>query len=268
MLPKRDWAEMTRQDFAGADTSRWIAVLPLAATEYHGPHLPLEVDVILAEAYLARARKLIPSDLPVTFLPLQPVGLSQEHTAFPGTKTLTAEEAIRAWTEIGDSLHQAGVQKLLLMTSHGGNGTVMEIVARNLRARNGMLVVSCGWQRFGYPSGLFSAEEQKHGIHGGEIETSLMLAARPELVQMDKAHDFTPSTVAMEKEFRWLNAVRPAGFGWMTQDLHPSGAVGNARAGTTEKGEAALEHGAKAFVELLREIDSFDLARLRKGSVG
>ena len=265
MLPKRDWAEMSRQDFAGTDTARWIAVLPLAATEQHGPHLPLEVDVFIAEAYLARARKIIPPELPVIFLPLQPVGLSQEHVAFPGTQTLSAEAAIRAWTEIGDSLHQAGLRKLVLMTSHGGNTAVMEIVARDLRVRNKMLVVTCAWHRLGYPDGLFSAEEQKHGIHGGEIETSLMLAARPDAVRMDKAENFTPATLAMEKEFHWLNASRPAGFGWMTQDLHPSGAVGDARKATAEKGEAALAYGANAFVELLQEIDRFDLAALRKG---
>jgi creatinine amidohydrolase len=264
-LPKRNWTEMNRPDFAGADTARWIAVLPLAATEQHGPHLPREADVFIAEAYLARARKIIPPDLPVTFLPLQPIGLSQEHMAFPGTQTLSAEAAIRAWTEIGDDVHGAGVRKLVLMTSHGGNSAVMDIVARDLRARNGMLVVTCGWQRFGYPNDLFSAVEQKHGIHGGEIETSLMLAVRPDAVRMDKAENFTPATLAMEKEFRWLNASRPAGFGWMTQDLHPSGAVGNAGAASAAKGEAALDHGAQAFLQLLEEVDRFDLARLKSG---
>jgi len=265
-LPKRDWAEMTAQEVAaGVDKARWIAVLPLAAVEQHGPHLPLEVDVMIAEAYLARARKLFPAELPVTFLPLQPIGFSQEHVAFPGTRTLSAEAAIRAWTDIGESVHRAGLRKLLLMTSHGGNTPVMDIVARDLRARNAMLVVTCSWHRFGYPDGLFSAEEQRHGIHGGEIETSLMLAARPEAVQMDKADNFTPATLTMETEFRWLHASRPAGFGWMTQDLHPSGAVGDARSATAEKGEAALDHGATAFVELLREIDRFDLDALRSG---
>ena len=265
MLPKRDWMEMSRQDLAGADRARWIAALPLAATEQHGPHLPVETDVMIAEAYLARARKTIPVELPVTFLPLQPIGFSQEHVAFPGTRTLSAEAAIRAWTEIGERVHRAGARKLLLMTSHGGNTAVMDIVARDLRARNAMLVVTCAWHRFGYPEGMFSVEEIRHGIHGGEIETSLMLAARPDAVRMDKADNFTPATLAMEKEFRWLHASRPAGFGWMTQDLHRSGAVGNARIATAEKGEAALAHGAKAFVELLRGIDRFDLKALRAG---
>ncbi len=265
MLPKREWSEMTWADFSAADTSRWIAVLPLAATEQHGPHLPLGVDSFIADAYLARARDLIPADLPVTFLPVQRIGQSDEHVAFPGTLTLSAATVIRAWTEIGESLARAGVRKLVLITSHGGNVSAMEIVARDLRVRLGMLAVTVGWHRFGYPDGAFAAQERRHGIHGGDIETSLMLAGRPDSVRMDKAEAAVPATVGMAEEFRWLGAFRPAGFGWMTQDLHASGTVGDASRATQEKGEAALAHGAGRFVELLREIDRFDLARLQDG---
>ena len=265
MLPLRDWMEMTWQDIAGGDTARWIAVLPLAAVEQHGPHLPLGVDTYIAEAYLARVRDLLPDDLPVTFLPVQRIGISAEHLAFPGTLTLSAATAIAAWTELGDSLARAGLRKLVLVTSHGGNVAAMETVARDLRTRLGMLAVTVGWHRFGYPDGAFSSEEKKHGIHGGDIETSLMLAAKPDTVRMDQAPKATPETVAMAAEFKWLGAYRPAGFAWMTQDLHPSGAVGDATLATAAKGDAALQHGAQAFVELLREIDRFDLSRLRDG---
>jgi creatinine amidohydrolase len=265
MLPKREWAEMTWADFGAADTARWIAVLPLAATEQHGPHLPLGVDSFIAEAYLARARELVPADLPVTFLPIQRIGQSDEHVAFPGTLTLSAATVIRAWTEIGESVARAGVRKLVLVTSHGGNVSAMEIVARDLRVRHGMLVVTVGWHRFGYPDGAFDAEERRHGIHGGDIETSLMLAGRGDTVRMENAEAAIPVTVAMQEEFRWLGAFRPAGFGWMTQDLHASGTVGDASSATAEKGKAALAHGAKGFVELLREVDRFDLARLKDG---
>ncbi len=268
MLPKRDWMEMTWQDFAGADTARWIAVLPLAAVEQHGPHLPLGVDTFIAEAYLARARKIIPAELPVTFLPVQSVGHSEEHLRFPGTLTLSAATAMRAWTEIGESVRRAGLRKLILITSHGGNVAAMDLVARDLRARHEMLVVTCGWHRFGYPEELFTPEELAHGIHAGDIETSLMLAVHAGTVRRDKAANGVPVTVALAEEFRWLNAHRPAGFGWMTQDLHPSGALGDARAATAAKGEAALEHGARGFVELLGEVNRFDLAGLRPGPLG
>jgi creatinine amidohydrolase len=268
MLPKRDWLDMTWQDLAGADTARWIAVLPVAAVEQHGPHLPLGVDSYIAEAYLDRVRKALPAGLPATFLPLQRIGQSDEHLSFPGTLTLSSTTVIKAWSEIAESLSRAGLAKLVIVTSHGGNLQAIEVIARELRARLRMLVVTCAWHRFGYPDGLFTPEERHHGIHGGAIETSLMLAARPDLVRMDRAAHAVPSSLAMEKEFKWLHTYRPAGFGWMTQDLHPSGAVGDATSASAEQGEAALAHGARAFVELLSEVDRFDLARLGKGPTG
>ena len=257
--------QMSWQEIAGADTARWIAVLPLAAVEQHGPHLPLGVDSSIAEAYLARVATMLPADLPVTILPLQRIGVSVEHLSYPGTLTLSATTAIAAWTELGESLARAGLRKLVMITSHGGNVAAMDIVARDLRVRLGMLAVTVGWHRFGYPEGVFSAEEKKHGIHGGDIETSLMLAVEPGTVHMDKAPNAVPATIAMAGEFKWLSAYRPAGFAWMTQDLNPTGAVGDATRATVAKGEAALAHGAQAFGELLREVDRFDLARLREG---
>ena len=269
-LPKRDWMEMTWADIAAAGEAvrRWIAVLPLAAVEQHGPHLPLGVDAYIAEAYLARVRKILPETLPVTFLPVQRVGVSAEHLGYPGTLTLSAATAIKAWTEIGESLARAGLRKLLLVTSHGGNVAAMELAARDLRTRLGMLAVTVGWHRFGYPEGTFSGEERRHGIHGGDIETSLMLAAMPDAVRTERAAQATPATVAMAHEFKWLGAYRPAGFAWMTQDLNATGAVGDATQASAAKGEAALAHGAQTFVELVREMDRFDLTRLREGPLG
>lgn len=258
ILPKRDWADMTWQDFSVPDVARWIAVLPIAATEQHGPHLPLGVDAVIGRAYLARVKALLPENSPATFLPLQDIGVSIEHEAFPGTLTMTAATVIRAWGEIGESVARAGVRKLVIVTSHGGNVPTMDIVARELRVRRNMLVVTCAWQNFGYPEGLFPAQEHKHGIHGGGIETSLMLAAARDLVRMDKAPNAVPATVEMERTLHWLRLSRPAGFGWMTQDLNASGAVGDATMATVERGEKALDHGARAFVELLRDVERFD----------
>src|SRR6202034_3224884 len=204
MLPLRDWMEMTWQDIAGGDTSRWIAVLPLAAVEQHGPHLPLGVDTYIAEAYLARVQKLLPGDLPATFLPVQRIGVSAEHLSFPGTLTLSPTTAIAAWTELGESLARAGLRKLVLVTSHGGNVAAMELVARDLRARRGMLAVTVGWHRFGYPPETFSSEEARHGIHGGDIETSLMLAARPDTVRRNKAARAAPASLDMARDLQRL----------------------------------------------------------------
>jgi creatinine amidohydrolase len=265
MLPKRQWMEMTWTDLAEADTRRWIAVLPVAAVEQHGPHLPLGVDSYIAEAYLSRVHELLPEDLPVSFLPVQKIGQSDEHIAYPGTLSLSAETIIRTYTEIGESLHRAGLRKLVIVTSHGGNVSAMDLVARDLRVRHRMLVVTAAWHRFGYPPGTFDRAEQRHGIHAGDVETSLMLAERGDAVRMDSAANAVAATVGMAEDFKWLSAFRPVGFGWMTQDLHGSGALGDATLATAAKGEAALRHGARGFVELLGDVDSFDLARLADG---
>ena len=267
MLPRRDWMEMTWEDFSRGDPSRWIAVLPLAAIEQHGPHLSLGADAMIAQAYLAKTRAALPAELPVTFLSLQTIGASDEHRAFPGTLTLSPETLLRVIEEIAESVHRAGVRKLVLVNSHGGNFEIMGLAARSLRARLQMLVVFASWHLFGYPDGLFGADEIAHGIHGGEIETSIMLAAHLELVRKDKAENFRSTAQTMEQEFKHLRLSLPAGFGWMTQDLNPSGAVGNVAAATAAKGEAALAHGACAFVELLTEVDRFDLARLADGPI-
>jgi creatinine amidohydrolase len=264
----RDWTDIHWPDLAGAESARWIAVLPLAATEQHGPHLPLGTDVMIAEAYLARVRELLPDTAPVTFLPVQPVGISTEHIDYPGTLTLPTETALQNWIALGESVVRAGVKKLVMVTSHGGNSAAMGLVAQDLRAKHGILVVTTGWQRFGAPDGLFSEQELHHGIHGGAVETSIMLARYPQAVRNDKIADFRPSSIAMQKKYRWLSPHRPAPFAWQAQDLHPSGAVGDATQGSAEKGQRLLDHGAAAFCELLADIDKFDLAGLSNSPAG
>ena len=252
-----DWLSLTTEEF----TAERIAVLPLAAVEQHGPHLPLGVDTLIAEAYLKRVRALLPAGSPALFLPVQAVGASDEHRAFAGTLTLTPETALRAFIEIGESVARAGIRKLVIVTSHGGNAALIDLATRQLRVRQNMLAVHCSWSRFGYPAGLFTEAEQTHGIHGGDIETSIMLAAYPDLVRRDRIANFRPATIAMERDLTWLRADVPVGFGWMTQDLHPSGAVGDASLATPEKGEAALDHGARAFLALLKDVEKFELPR-------
>ena len=267
MLPTKFWAEMAWTDFQTRDMARAIAVLPLAATEQHGPHLPLGTDTFIMEGYIARVVRRVPDELAVLFLPVQNCGLSIEHADFPGTLSLPAEPLISAWTKLCECVHRTGCRKLVLLNSHGGNSPLLNLIAHDLRARRGMLVVLASWRRFGAPDGLFPAEELAHGIHAGEIETSLMLALKTETVRA-KMPNAKPSTVAMEREFTQLRTGHPAGFGWMAQDLHPSGAAGNAAAGTLDKGEAALDFGARAFVALIEDVHRFDLARLKEGPLG
>jgi creatinine amidohydrolase len=264
-VPPRDWTAIRWGDIAPADAARWIAVLPLAATEQHGPHLPLETDVMIGEAFLARLQELLPATLPVTFLPVERVGISTEHTDYPGTQTLSTAAALKRWMALGEDVVRCGVKKLVMVTSHGGNSAAMQLVAQDLRAQHRMLAVTTSWSRFGTPDGLFSEVELRHGIHGGAVETSIMLARYPQQVKRDAIADFPSSAAAMEKEFGWLSTQRPAPFAWQAQDLNPSGAVGDARQATAEKGEKLLDHGARAFCDLLCDVDNFDVSRLAVG---
>ena len=264
-VPPRDWTDIHWPEIAATKPARWIAVLPLAATEQHGPHLPVGTDVMIAKAYLARVRELLPDALPAIFLPLQEIGISTEHIDYPGTLTLPAEVAIKTWIALGESVARAGIKKLIMVTSHGGNSAAMSLVAQDLRARHGMLVVTTAWSRFGTPEGLFSVEEARHGIHGGAIETSIMLARYPDTVRKDAVANFLPASVAMEKNYRWLTTQRPAPFAWQAQDLHPSGAAGDATMASAEKGLRLVDHGARAFCELLNEVDNFDVNKLASG---
>jgi creatinine amidohydrolase len=265
MTPPRDWTAIHWPDIAKEDAARWIAVLPLAATEQHGPHLPLRTDVLIAQAYLARVRELLPDNIPATFLPIEEIGISTEHTDYPGTLTLSANAALKNWMAIGESVVRAGVKKLVIVTSHGGNSAAMTIVAQDLRAQYDMLAVTTAWSRFGAPEGMFPAQELRHGIHGGAVETSIMLARYPHEVRNDAIGNFEPASIAMEKKYRWLSTHRPAALAWQAQDLHPSGAAGDATLASAEKGERLLERGARAFCELLIEVDNFDVNRLAIG---
>src|SRR5437016_5591053 len=264
-VPPRDWTDIHWPDFSPAESARWIAVLPLAATEQHGPHLPVGTDIMIAQAYLARARELLPHAIPATFLPLQPVGISTEHVDYPGTLTVPTEIALKTWMALGESVARAGIKKLVMITSHGGNSAAMSLVAQDLRARHGLLAVTTAWSRLSAAEGLFAAEELHHGIHGGAVETSIMLARYRQQVRLEKIADFRPASIAMEKDYRRLSAHRPAPLAWQAQDLHASGAAGDATMASAEKGERLLDHGARAFCELLADVDKFDPDTLSSG---
>jgi creatinine amidohydrolase len=263
IIPPRDWTAIPWPDVAQQDAARWIAVLPLAATEQHGPHLPLRTDLLIAEAFLARVWQLLPTRLPATFLPVEEIGISTEHTDYPGTLTLSPGEALRNWLTIGESVARAGIRKFVMVSSHGGNSAAMTIVAQQLRAKHGLLAVTTAWSRFGAPEGLFTAEELRHGVHGGAVETSIMLARYPDQVRKGAIANFVPASIALEQQCRWLSTHRPAPLAWQAQDLHPSGAAGDATMATAEKGERLLDHGARAFCELLEDVDRFDMNALR-----
>jgi creatinine amidohydrolase len=264
-MSARFWGDLKTTEFEGLDAEKTVAVLPLAAIEQHGPHLPVSVDTTIMNAMLGLAMPLVPSSLDVLVLPTMAVCKSNEHLHSPGTLTLTWETATAAWIEIGESVRRAGLRKLVIVTSHGGNIDPMKVVARELRVSHGMMAVTTAWRAFGLPPGLFADLDAHHGIHGGDIETSLMLHVRPDLVDMAKAGCFTPLTVEMAADdYTWLRPTGLHAMAWMAQDVHASGAAGDASLATAEKGKATAELQAKGFVELLADVARFPLAKLHE----
>lgn len=266
--PHRFWAQLSTRDFAALDAATTVAVLPLGATEQHGPHLPLGVDTLLADGILAAALPLLPAEASVLVLPTQAIGLSPEHARFAGTLTLSAETLIRLWKDIGAGVARAGVKKLVLFNAHGGHVGAMDIVARELREAHDLIVYSVSW--FNLPLGdagaQFSADEHRFGVHAGEIETSMVLALEPSLVRMDAAQDFASASQqrASHPDYPILGNGKSAKLGWAMQDYNADGAAGNAAAATADKGRAVIDAAAGQLAQLLVEVARLPLSTLGK----
>jgi len=269
----RYWADQSTAYFQALQTSgridQVVAVLPVAATEQHGPHLPLKVDTAIVDGVVAAALPNLRGDSTALFLPTHAVGFSPEHARFPGTLTLKAETLIRLWTDIGESVAATGVKKLVLFNAHGGQANFMDIVARDLRARLGMLVFSVNW--YGLPlrgahgediNALFTAEEHRFGIHAGDIETSMMLALAPHMVDLTRAENFPSTSQSRAEQFDILGNGKTAKLAWQIQDYNRSGAVGNAAAATAEKGAQIQAAAGRALALLLAEIQCLPLSTL------
>jgi creatinine amidohydrolase len=267
MTLPRFWSQLTTRDFAALDPAATVAVLPLGATEQHGPHLPLGVDSTLVDGIVAAALPLLPAELPVLFLPSQAIGLSPEHASFPGTLTLSAETLIRLWREIGAGVARAGMRKLVFFNAHGGHTGAMEIVARELRAAHGLIVYSASW--FNLPLGeagaQFSPEEHRFGVHAGDMETSMMLALAPAQVDMQAARDFGSSSRQRAADYPLLGNGKSARLGWALEVFYPEGSAGNAAAASAEMGRAVFEAAARQLALLLAAVSRLPLATAHTG---
>jgi creatinine amidohydrolase len=262
VLKSHWWWDLTTRDFAELDAERVVAILPVGAIEQHGPHLPVRVDAAINAGIVARAVELMPADCAALVLPMTAVGKSDEHLAFPGTLTLSHETLGRVWFELGESVHRAGIRKILFLNSHGGQPQLLEIVCRDLRVKLGVFAATAMWSKLIDVNDLFSADEKRHGIHGGQIETSVMLHLHPDLVEMDRAENFVPLSVQIERESKMLKPEGATSFGWQAQDLNPNGACGDATKATAELGRLTVERAAERLLALIEEISRYPLSRI------
>lgn len=236
---------------AEAAQPRTVAVLPLGALETHGPHLSLATDTLIAEGLLDRAQALDTSADPILRLPPLWIGASAEHADRPGTVSIEPEALIAEIEVIGEKLAAAGVKRLLLFNGHGGNIAAAAIAVLKLRRRFGMLAASAHWLDYGLPPGMAAPADAKADVHGGWIETSVMLHLNPSLA--GKGIAAPPRSPAAS-----LFPSGPVNWGWMTSDLtgdaKGGGWIGWPDLADAELGRAMVDHAARAALATLHEL--------------
>lgn len=263
--PIRWWQDCTPHEISALAAADGVALLPLAAIEQHGEHLPLSTDLDIALGLIEAALGKLRPALPVRVLPPFAVGMSLEHCAFPGTLSLRPETAIGALVELGERVAAAGLRRLIMFNSHGGNKAVIDLAALRLRAERRMLVVRANYFRFAPPPDALPADELRHGLHGGALETAMMLHLAPEKVRTERIADFEPAGRRMAAAGQMLGPEGEAGFAWMAQDINACGASGDARLANAALGARLVDHFSGQLARLIEETHGFDFSLLADG---
>jgi len=254
-----NWQDCTTTDFGSVNPLRDVALMPVAAIEQHGPHLPVSVDTDINLGVIDAAKGYLTEDFRTFALPIIAIGKSNEHRDFPGTLTVSAQTLLSYWMDVATSVLRSGFRKIVVLNSHGGQPQLVDILIRELRVEHDALAVSASSYGFGLPEGLFSEDEQRHGIHAGAIETSMMMHLRPDFVRQDKFADFSSTGPDIERDYSELRLEGNVGIGWMTQDINPAGAIGNATLATAAAGAKCLDHSGRALARLLEDVSCYPL---------
>ena len=251
----RNFAYLTWKQVDALPRESTLLVLPTAAIEQHGHHLPLATDTLINNLLLGKALALLPEELPIYALPPVCYGKSNEHIGFPGTLSVSAQTFMAVVRDLGASIAASGFTKLVIYNTHGGNTSLVDVLARDLRAEFGLRAFSL----FGSPGAAFdgvSKQERAYGFHAGEIETAFLLHATPELVRSDQ---YTSNYIARVDEPELLKPEgSSANFAWLTKDIAPSGVLGDPSPATAEHGEQWSNEAATRIAELLAAMYKFE----------
>ena len=259
----RWWQTLTTVDAGAIEASDPVVVLPVAAIEQHGPHLPLSTDLEIGLGLLSEAFRRLPDDFPAWALPPQAIGCSREHARFPGTLSLEPDQLSALIEGTGEALAHIGVRRLVLSNSHGGNRHALEAAGLLLRDEVGMLVINASWFRFPRPEDVDLPDgEWRHGIHGGAVETAMMMHLRPDLVRTSAAAQARSLGEELEDTLRRVAPEGSTSFSWLAGDLNPEGAVGDATLADADLGARLVSHYGAVLAEVIEDAQAFPLDRL------
>jgi creatinine amidohydrolase len=250
----RNFAYLNWKQVDALPRDKTLLVLPTAAIEQHGHHLPLATDTLINNLLLGHAIKKLPADLPVYALPPVHYGKSNEHLGFPGTLSVSASTFMAVLRDLGASLHAAGFQKLVLYNTHGGNSSLIDVMARDLRAEFGLRTFALHGSGGISFDGL-NPQEKAYGFHAGEVETAFLLAAIPELV--DRAAYTVNYIAQVDTPDLLLPENASATFAWLTRDVASSGVLGDPRPATAQNGAKWLEEAATRLAAALQSMANF-----------
>lgn len=250
----RNFAYLNWKQVDALSRESTLLILPTAAIEQHGPHLPLVTDTLINNLLLGHALQKLPADLPVYALPAVQYGKSNEHIGFPGTLSVSASTFMSVLRDIGASLSSAGFRKLVLYNTHGGNSALIDVMARDLRAEFGLRTFTLQGSGGATFEGL-SPQERANGFHAGEVETAFLLAAAPELV--DRSAYAANYIADISKPEMLLPENGPATFAWLTRDIASSGVLGDPRPATAENGARWIEAAATRLASALQAMANF-----------
>jgi creatinine amidohydrolase len=252
--PSRHFAYLTWKQVEALDKAATLLILPTAAIEQHGHHLPLATDTLINNLLLGRALALLPAEAPVFALPPICYGKSNEHLGFPGTLSVSASTFMAVLRDLGQSIQASGFQRLCLYNTHGGNSALVDVMARDLRAECNLRTFAL-YGSAGAPFTGISPQEKAYGFHAGEIETAFLLSATPELVHPDQ---YTKNYIAqIANPDLLLPEFAPATFSWLTRDIAPSGVMGDPTPATAENGARWIEEAAHKIAAALQAMLAF-----------
>nr|WP_308624009.1 creatininase family protein [uncultured Eisenbergiella sp.] len=252
----KKWENLTRDEIAALDKDKSIVLLPTSATEQHGAHLPVGTDAIILSTLVDKMVEECEFDAGnLIFAPQLNVGKSNEHMGFAGTITFGTQTYYSLLHDIAAAISASGFKKLVLFNSHGGNTDMLNMISRDLRIDLGMDVFVFDWWFTPFwNEGLKGLQQSgKYGVfHACELETSLMLAARPETVHMELAVDEEPADCF--KGEKYVTVFGPVNAGWKTKDVTNSGVIGAPTFATAEKGHKLFDYACRKLLDIVNEI--------------